>query len=97
MHHHLITLLLLQQGTGHGRIDRDVIVAPVDLVVADNAKLHGLALVVLDLNPGTEKHFAFLLGRVRHHFHIFKPLAQVSHPAVDFAQQLLVVLVLGPQ
>jgi hypothetical protein len=37
------------------------------------------------------------LRRVGDHLHIFKTLAQVTHPAVDFAQQLFVVLVLGPQ
>lgn len=95
VHHHLIALLLLEQGPRHGRVDRDVIVAPVDLVIADNAKLHGLAIVILDLDPGTKKHLAFLFRRVGHHLHIFKPLAQVTHPAVDFAQQLLVVLVLS--
>ncbi|AJR07183.1 hypothetical protein H744_2c0447 [Photobacterium gaetbulicola Gung47] len=50
-----------QQRPGHGGVNRNIVVAAVDLIRADNAERFGFAFVVLDFDPGTEEHLAVLL------------------------------------
>lgn len=93
-HDGFVADLFLEQGAGHGGVDGDVILALEDLVIADDAKALGLALVVLHLDPGTEEDLALLSGGVIDNPQLFETLAQVTNPPVDLPQPFLVVLVL---
>ncbi len=88
-----VTHLFFQQGAGHGRVDRNVILTTENFIVADDAKTQGLAVVVFDLHPGAEEDFTFLLRGVIDNFEILEALGQVTYPAIDLAQPLFIVLV----
>src|SRR5690606_21359112 len=91
----LVVHFLFQQRPGPRRVDGNVIPAGKDPVVADNAESELLALLTFDIHPGAEEHLALLLEPVVHYLEVFQAFAQIAHPAVDFAQALLVVLVIG--
>lgn len=89
LHRDLITFFFLQKCTRHGRVNRDVIIATVDLVVTDNPESFAVTFLVVNLDPGTEEYLAFLLGRIINNANILQSLTKVSNTAVNFSKQLL--------
>ena len=90
-----IAHFLFQQRASHRGVDGDVVLTTKNFIVADNAKTQSVAIVVFNLHPRAEEHFALLLRGVIDNFEILETLRQVANPAVNFAQPLFVVLVVS--
>lgn len=79
----------------HRGVDGDIVIAAIDLIRADNAESLGFAVIVFNLDPGAEEGFTVLLRGIVNDLDDFQTLAEKAHPAIDFSQALLVVLVVG--
>src|SRR5690606_25967696 len=94
LHIHVVINLLFQQGARQWRINTDPALLGIGLVRADQAVRDHLALLVLQLDPGTKEHPAGVLRRPVHHYHVIQPARQEADAAVDFTQHFLAVDIL---
>src|SRR5690606_35850867 len=76
-------------------IDADPAESGVGFVGPDDAVFAFRAILVLDAQPCAEMDRAAIGRSGRDHAHLFEPLAEVTHAAVDLAKLLLAIGVFG--